>query len=212
MKKYRNIIFDLDGTISDSSEGVMESMKYTLNFYGIEPPPVEVLLTFIGPPTEETFGKYIPEEKIPEAVNEYRKYYKSGAIYKNKLYDGMNDLLKYLYEKGCRSYIATTKERGSSIEIAERFGISKYLAGVYGTSPKDGIYTKTDVLNHLFEENGLDKEESIMVGDTMYDAEGAKNIGIDLGVVLYGFGKREVMAAQEAVFYAETVSEIKNYL
>src|SRR5690554_5187110 len=112
-----NIIFDLDGTISDSSEGVFANLREFFSLYGLPDLPDEELKKYIGPPTEETLSKYVSDDKLDEAVNTYRKIYKEKNILKNKMYSGMDKLLKHLKAKGHNLYVATTKDVKASKEI-----------------------------------------------------------------------------------------------
>lgn len=210
--KYKNIIFDLDGTLSDSREGVLETMRAAFMKFGVTPPETEVLMTFIGPPTDETFGKYFSKDEAKEVVEYFRNYYtSSGAIFKNTMYDGFDVLLPKLKRGGYKLYIATTKSRVASERIMQTNGFAVHFDCICGVDRNRNIVDKTGVLYDLIESCNLDKDESILIGDTLYDAEGAANTGIDLGLVLYGFGKREILLQTPAEFYAETVSDIEKY-
>ena len=186
-----NIIFDLDGTISDSSEGIFANFREFFRIYNLPDLPDETLKKFIGPPTEETLSKFLEPEKVPEAVRLYRKIYKEKNILKNRMFDGIDSLMKYLKDKGHTLYVATTKEQKSSEIIIENFGLTKYLSGIYGADIDKNIHTKTDVLNKLFNDTGANKDDSILIGDTLYDVDGAEETGIKVGVALWGFCPKE---------------------
>lgn len=211
-KTYKNLFFDLDGTISDSSEGIFETLRFVFEKFGCDIPGDDVLIKYIGPPLKETFSLYLPSEKALEAVNEYKSYYKQGAIYKNRMYDGIPSLLSYLKDKGYRIFMATTKSEPAAKEIARGFGIADFFDGIYGTDDARGIISKTDVLSTLLSDHGFSKEDCVMIGDTVYDVNGALDVGIDFGPVFYGFGKRDFLQAQKAAFFAETVAGLKDYL
>lgn len=206
-----NIIFDLDGTISDSSEGVFANFREVFSRYGVPDMPDEELKKYIGPPTEESLARHIPNEKLDEAVETYRKIYKEKNINKNKMYPNMDKLLVYLKSKGHKLYVATTKEIKAAKEILTNFGIMKYYDAVYGADPTNNVFTKTDVLNRLFEQTNAQKDDSIMIGDTLYDVEGAENVGIKVAVVLYGFSPKENFEGRQVEFFAQTVEDLKNY-
>lgn len=203
-----NIIFDLDGTISNSSEGVIATFRATFKQYGLPELPEDTIKQYIGPPTEETFEKYLPQHKITEAVNFYRKVYKEGGILKNKMYPGIDRLLVHLRGQGHKTYVATTKEVNASKTILKNFGIFDLFDGVYGVNTAEGLFTKTDVLKRLFEETAADKSQSILIGDTIYDADGAKDVGIKVGIVLYGFGTRQSLEGRKVEFFVDTVEEL----
>lgn len=207
-----NIIFDLDGTISDSSQGVFANFREIFSLYNLPDLPDKKLREYIGPPTEETLAKHIPEEQLDKAVETYRKIYKEKYILKNKMYPGMDKLMAYLKSKSHNLYVATTKEVGSAKQILMNFSLMQYLdGGVYGADSSKGIYTKTDVLNQLFNQTKANKSDSILIGDTLYDVEGAEDVGIKVGVVLYGFSPKEKFSGKKVEFFVDTVEELKNY-
>ena len=130
MKDY--IFFDLDGTLTDSQEGILNSLRYTLEFYGVEYSD-ERLKTFIGPPIVETFKKLgFLGEKAMESVKVYRKYFAQKGIFENRVYDGIENLLKNLKNSGRHLAVATSKPEEYAIRIAEYFGIAKYFDCICG--------------------------------------------------------------------------------
>ncbi|MDD4316248.1 MAG: HAD hydrolase-like protein [Clostridia bacterium] len=204
-----NIIFDLDGTISNSSEGVIATFRATFKHYNAPELADETIKQYIGPPMEETFAKYLPADQINEAVSHYRKLYKEqGGILKNSMYAGIDRLLAHLKRLGHKTYVATTKDINASKTILKNFGIIDLFDGVYGVNTAEGLYTKTDVLNRLFEETGAVKDDSILIGDTIYDANGAEDVGIIVAIVLYGFGTRQSLAGKKVEFFVDTVEEL----
>lgn len=204
-----NIIFDLDGTISDSSEGVFDTFRKVFDIYDLPQLPDQKLRSYIGPPTEETLAKYIDKEDVTKAVKKYRKIYKDqGGIAKNIMYPEIDMLVLFLKSKGHSLYVATTKEKVSAVKILQNFGIYDYFNGVFGADSKKGIFTKTDVLNNLFETTKVDKDQSLLIGDTVYDVKGAEDVGIKVGVVLYGFGRKESFRDKKVEFIVESVDEL----
>lgn len=204
-----NIIFDLDGTITDSSEGVFYTFRKVFDLYGLPQLSDDKLRSYIGPPTEETFGRYLPEEEVTRAVKRYRKIYKEqGGIKKNEMYPEMDMLLLYLRSKNHKLYVATTKEVESAIKILQIFDIYECFHGVYGADSKKGILTKTDVLESLFASTKAEKEQSILIGDTIYDVLGAEDVNIKVAVVLYGFGRKESFEGKNIEFFVDSVEEL----
>lgn len=205
----KNIILDLDGTISDSSEGIFATMRKVFSHYGINNLTDEILKNYIGPPLKETFGRYLPEDKTEEACDLHRYIYKEeGNIFKNKMYHGMDYFIKTLKQNGYRVFLGTTKGTDSSNKILENFGIHQYFNGVYGTEKEKNIITKTDVLNNLFKTEKISKNQSMLIGDTIYDAEGALNVGISVGIVLFGFGKKEQFKDKKIEFFVKNIDEL----
>jgi phosphoglycolate phosphatase len=203
------IIFDLDGTISDSSPGIFQTFRLLFERYDLPLPSQETLKTYIGPPIEETLEKHFPHEEVKKAADLYRKLYKdAGGIYKNNMYKGMDKLLRRLKEEGNKIYLATTKEVNLAKDVLNNFGILGYFDGVYGVDPPRNIYTKLDVLNQLFSTHDIDKERCVLVGDTIYDVNGARHAGIKIGIVLYSFSKKKDFEGMEIDFFVQSVEEI----
>ena len=124
------------------------------------------------------------------------------------MFDGIDSLMKYLKDKGHTLYVATTKEQKSSEIIIENFGLTKYLSGIYGADIDKNIHTKTDVLNKLFNDTGANKDDSILIGDTLYDVDGAEETGIKVGVALWGFCPKEKFKNRKIEFFAEKVEDL----
>jgi phosphoglycolate phosphatase len=203
-----NIIFDLDGTISNSSEGIIATIRATFKHYGLPELSDDTIKKYIGPPAEETFARYLPKEKIPQAVEFYRKVYKESGIMKNEMYAGIDKLLVHLRSNGHKTYVATTKEVNASKQILKDFGIFDLFDGVYGVNIAEGLFTKTDVLKRLFAETAADKNDSILIGDTIYDADGAHDVGIKVAIVLYGFGTKQSVEGKKIEFFVNAVEEL----
>lgn len=211
MKQY--ILFDLDGTLWDSSEGITKGVAYALADFGIQVEDLKALCSFIGPPLPESFQKHyhFTPEQCERAVKKYREYYAEGK-YQSRLYDGIEKLLPKLEEKGAYIAAATTKPQKAAEELLRYFGLDKYFRYICGSVPEENRYKKRDVLRWLLEELALDKEQVVMVGDREDDIAGARENGIDCIGVLYGFGSREELTAAGAVKLAEDVEELEKLL
>lgn len=215
---YKYILFDLDGTISDSSEGITKGIQIALNKLGIEEDRKN-LRKFIGPPLTYSFSKFynMDDENMDKAIKYYREYYSKTGLFENTPYEGIEDLLKKIKDSGRKIAVTTSKPGKFSYEILEKFGLLKYfdiiagatLEGEAGKKRSD----KVDVVEYALEEFGNpDKSEVVLVGDTRFDAEGAAKVGIDCIGVLYGFGTREELEEYNAKHIAETVEDIYKYL
>lgn len=206
------ILFDLDGTLTDSGEGIMNCAIYALAHFGIEAPSEKELRTFVGPPLSESFARFgVPSDRIEEAVKVYRSRYLPIGKFENHPYPGIQELLERLNAEGHKLYVATSKPEATSIEILDHFDLSKYFAKICGASTDFSRNTKESVIAYLLEECGAG-EEVIMVGDTAFDVIGAKAHGISTVAVSWGYGLVEDMKAAGAVAIAETMDELYQLL
>lgn len=215
MKKYNTILFDLDGTLTDPGLGITNSVMYVLKKYGIDVPDRSELYKFIGPPLAESFEKYygFSKEVSYKAVDCYREYYRDRGLYENTVYDGIENLLKELNEKGKTLIVATSKPEVFAKEVLRHFGLDKYFKYIAGGN-LDGTRTvKAEVIAYALETCGItDKEDAVMVGDRMHDIIGAKTVRIDSMGVLFGYGSREELENAGADFIAEGVSDVLKYV
>lgn len=210
----KNILFDLDGTISNSEVGITNCIRYVLDFWGIEQPPQADLLCFIGPPLKEQFQKMygFDEEKALQSVAKYRERYDKEGIFECELYLGVKELIIALKEKGYKIALASSKPRVACERIIEYFQLTDCFDGIYGATLDGKISTKEQVLEHLFEETGMKKEETLLIGDTKFDVLGAARVGIPCIGITYGFGTREELKEAGAVAIFDTTEEVESYL
>ncbi len=206
-----NVIFDLDGTLIDSSEGILASFRELFEVYNLPILKDTQLKKFIGPPMEETLSKYLPSDRVNEAVNAYRRIYREKNIFRNKIYPNIEKLLAYLKNRGDKLFIATTKEINSAKAIVSNIGLCKYFSAIHGANPNKNIKSKTDILNDLFAKNNIDKKDTMLIGVTLYDVEGAENVGIKVTIVLYGFSERKEFNEKQVLFFANQVDDILKY-
>ena len=205
------VLFDLDGTITDSGSGIINSVKYALKKAGRKIPPEDELRKFIGPPLQEQFMKCcgIEEKEAAEMVALYREYYQEEGIFDNRVYDGVMEMLKTLKEAGLKIVMATSKPEKFAKMIAEHFGFAKYF-DLIGGACMDGARTKKheEIQYVLQKSKEKDREKIRMVGDRCYDMEGANREGIRAIGVLYGYGSKEELEEAGADGLAETPEEV----
>ncbi len=205
------ILFDLDGTLTDSSEGIIKSCIHTFSHYGIKIPESEQN-TLIGPPLRYSFKKYgIPETEIENALTRYRERYISIGKFENRPYDGIEDALASLKKAGHQLFVATSKPEETSNEILDHFGLTKYFDGVCGATFDTSRDSKQAVIAYLLDTYKCESE-IIMVGDTVFDVEGASALGIPTVGVGWGFGKPEEMLKAGAIKIAYNIEELLNIL
>lgn len=206
------ILFDLDGTLTDSGEGIMNCAKLALEHYGIEVPDRESLRVFVGPPLHDTFVKFgVPPQEADHAIEIYRSRYIPIGKFENYPYPGIRELLEKLKADGHRLYVATSKPEGMSKEILEHFDLAQYFEIICGASTDRSRSTKDMVIAYLLEQTGKDLE-AVMVGDTAFDVLGAKAHGIPTIGVSWGYGLVEDMEQAGAAAIAHTTEELYTLL
>ena len=208
--EYNTFLFDLDGTLIDSSEGIINSVIYALKKFGIEETEREKLHAFIGPPLTDSFTKYygFSEEESWKAVDAYREYYQDKGIFECKLYDGIPDVLKAVKQAGKKALVVTSKPEVYAKQIMDHFSLTPYFTCVAGMELDGGRGTKAEVIEYAFRENGItDLKNVLMIGDREYDVIGAHKIGIDCLGILYGFGDKEEFAQAGADYVEADVAE-----
>lgn len=206
------ILFDLDGTLTDSGEGIMNCAKLALEHYGIEVPDRESLRVFVGPPLHDTFVKFgVPPQEADHAIEIYRSRYIPIGKFENYPYPGIRELLEKLKADGHRLYVATSKPEGMSKEILEHFDLAQYFEIICGASTDRSRSTKDMVIAYLLEQTGKDLE-AVMVGDTAFDVLGAKAHGIPTIGVSWGYGLVDDMEQAGAAAIAHTTEELYTLL
>ena len=204
----KTILFDLDGTLTDSGEGIINCASLALEHFGIPVPDRETMRVFVGPPLHETFVKFgIPDEKADEAVEVYRSRYHTVGKFENSPYPGIREMLEALQAKGHRLLVATSKPEALSIEILEKFDLAKYFHRICGASMDRSRSSKEDVIAYLLKENGA-SENTIMVGDTAFDVLGAAAHNIPTIGVSWGYGEVSDMEKAGAIAIVNTTKEL----
>lgn len=213
--RYDTVIFDLDGTITDSGMGIMNSVKYALKKCGMEIPGEEELRAFIGPPLHEQFRRTccISEEQAYGMVSIYREYYREKGLYENRVYDGVVEMLKKLKNAGVHILMATSKPEKFAEIIAAHFGFAQYFE-LIGGACMDGTRTdKHEVIEYVLSLTGrCDRSKILMIGDRSYDIDGAHRAQLHAAGVLYGYGSRRELEDAGADYIAEKPEDIAAYI
>lgn len=208
------ILFDLDGTITDSQEGIKNSVEYALKHFNIEVKDRADLNKYIGPPLRQSFMEFagLSEADSHTAMTKYREYYGPKGIFENKVYKGIPELLEKLKTKGKKIILATSKPWIYAEIILEHFDLKKYFDFVAG-SELNGVRTnKADVIAYAVERYKIPVSDAAMVGDREHDILGAKENNIKTIGVLYGFGSRQELESAGADYIAENVENIYDYV
>ncbi len=204
------VIFDLDGTLTRSEEGIWNCVRYAAEKLGFPVPDAATLRKFIGPPLGWSFMEYMgmSEEMANKAVSTYRERYEAVGLFENRVYPGIRRLLRMLHRDGWYIGIATGKPQRSSERIIEHFGLNRYITKIVG--PKDGRGADKELL--IRQALPEDAGEAWMVGDRRFDMEGAKKVGIGAIGAGYGYGSREELMNSGCDVYCETVEDIIRHL
>ena len=208
----KTILFDLDGTLTDSGEGILNCAELALRHFGLPIPDRQTLRVFVGPPLHDTFVKFgVPEDKAEEAVAVYRSRYTTVGKFENTPYPGVHKMLQALKDQGHTLLVATSKPEGMSIEIMDKFDLSKYFSRICGATMDRSRSSKEDVIAYLLEQNGT-AENMVMVGDTAFDVLGAAAHKIPTIGVSWGYGSVEEMKNAGAVAIAYSMDELLTLL
>ncbi len=214
MKNYDYILFDLDGTLTDSKPGIVNCIKYALDRHGIAYTQA-ILDKMVGPPfrvsMKEFFGLEL--DQIEELITDYRSVYSTGGWRDCKVYDGVFDMLAALKNAGKHLAVATSKPIKFTSVMVEELGLKPYFDFVGGASSDASKEAKSDVINLALENLDVkDKSKVLMVGDRLYDIVGAKETGVDCMAVLWGYGDREEFEKYNAEYIVETPKDVVEFL
>ena len=206
------IFFDLDGTLTDSGEGIINCAAMTLERFGLPVPSRQEMGVFVGPPLDKTFVDFgIPADRTDEAIEIFRSRYLTVGKFENFPYPGIPELLKELKNAGHRLFVATSKPEETALEVLEHFHMTRYFEQICGATMDSSRVRKEDVIAYLLTQvDGV--ENTVMVGDTKYHVIGASHHGIPTIGVAWGYGKVQEMADAGAIAIAGTVEELKALL
>jgi len=215
MGKYKIILFDLDGTLSDPKVGITKSVQYALNKFSIDEPNLDKLECFIGPPLQDSFAEYyqLDEEDTQKAIGFYRERFREKGMFENELYAAIPSLLKMLKEQPFTLVVATSKPTVFSEQILKYFHIDGYFDLVVGSN-LDGTRTaKTEIIQYILDKyNEYERTDFIMIGDRKHDIIGANNTGIDSIAVTYGYGSYDELSKANPSYIVGSVEELKDIL
>lgn len=216
--KYQYLIFDIDGTLTDSKEGIAKCVQYSLEKMGREIPKAEDLDPFIGPPLAYSYKTYMgmSEEETNEAIRLYRERYSTIGKYENRPYDGIIPMLGKLRERGYILATASSKPEQFVLDIMDHFEMSSYFHFIVGSIPTGNRNSKEEVMEEAFRQLGIVDEEAkkktIMIGDRHFDINGAKYFGIDSIGVKYGFAPEGELEEAGATYVVDTVADLEKLL
>jgi len=207
---YINILFDLDGTLTDPYLGISNAVKYSLKKFNIIDNDEKKLKLFIGPPLQKSFMEYygFDKNKSKIAVEYYREYYFEYGLYENKIYDNIENILKIINGKNKNCILATSKVTDIANKILKYFKINNYFYDIVGSNLDGTLVEKEDIIKYIIEKYNLNKNETIMIGDRKYDIIGANRNNIHSIGVTYGYGSKEELKEVKPTYFCENVMDI----
>lgn len=208
------ILFDLDGTLTDNSEGIIKSARFALDRMGFPNEPDHVLRRFIGPPLHESFMDFygFSKEKAFEAVENYRIRYREKGVYESALFPGLREMLEALCEKGAKLCVATSKPTVFTEVILKQHAVYGLFEHIIGANLDGSMTDKTEIISEVLRRIDEPGAQVIMVGDRSYDIIGANNCGVQSVGVYYGFADPGELEEAGATYIANTVSELSDIL
>lgn len=214
MRNYDYVIFDFDGTVADTGEGILKSLQYSFEQMGREVPDLSDLKKFIGPPIHYSFVTFygVSENEVEQYIEKYRERYRKIGVYECFVYDSMLETLKTLRKNGVKLGIASSKPIKLVYDVMEHLKLTEYFDAVVGTRFDDSNHPgKTDlVLQSMEKLEDSDKSRTLMVGDRFFDIDGAAGAGVDSVGVTYGYGSREEFMEHNATYIVDSPKEILN--
>jgi phosphoglycolate phosphatase len=210
------VIFDLDGTLTDSRDGILRSTRYALQRLNeatgrSAPVPEESALEYmLGPPLRETFAGLVGATEVEALLGFYRERYRTTGLFENQPYEGVSEALAILSRSGFGLFVATSKNEVDAKRVLAHFDIAKFFDGIYGAQNDGGRAVKSDLLRFVLQNEGLraDAERIVMIGDRKFDVLGAHAVGIKAMGALWGYGARDELVEAGADFLIGTPSEI----
>ena len=212
---YKYILFDLDGTITDSSKGIINCVKYALDAAGVEVPAADRLFEFIGPPLTEGFMTITEMNRREAEIStaKFRERYNVTGLFENEPYEGIREVLETLSERGFIMAVATSKPEETAVRVLEHFNLAKFFREITGSSFDGSRDTKQKVIEETLKRLKIfegQKENVLMVGDRKHDVYGAHACGIKVLGVYYGFAKSRELEEAGADYIVQNVSDIVN--
>ena len=206
------IFFDLDGTLTDSGEGIINCATLALNHFGLPVPSRQEMRVFVGPPLDQTFIRFgVPQDRADEAIAVFRSRYTTVGKFENFPYPGVQEMLQTLKERGFRLFVATSKPENMAVEVLQHFGLAAYFEQICGATLDGSRSHKADVISYLLgKTDGV--TNTVMVGDTAYDVTGAAAHKIPCVGVAWGYGLVEDMLEAGAVAIANNPQELTEIL
>lgn len=213
MSKFDAVLFDFDGTVADTGEGVFFCIRKAIERFGLRQPTEAEIRKFIGPPMVVSYKTLYPQlsdDEVQKLLVSFREDYVKTGLYKFRLYDGITELLKKLSESGIKTAVASSKPQKELERIITYSGIDKYIGAIVGADINYKDSDKATIVEDAMKKLSVeDKSRVLMVGDRKYDIVGAHKVGIACAAVLFGYGSREEFEEYKAEYIVESFKEVE---
>ncbi|WAH35870.1 HAD family hydrolase [Alicyclobacillus dauci] len=212
---YTNILFDLDGTLTNSAFGITESVRLALLHEGFDAPSHADLVWVVGPPLRDSFAqlaKTTDTAVINRLLTKYRERFEPIGMFENEVYAGVQTVLETLRDDGYRLFLATSKPRVYAEKILRHFELEEYFDGIGGAELDGSIDSKADVIRTVLRTYDLSPESCLMIGDREHDVIGARENNINTLGVTYGFGSETELREAGAICIVRTPVEILQFI
>jgi len=215
MKKYTICLFDLDGTLTDSKQGIENSFKYAAKAYGISIGDMDIT-RYLGPPIRESaraiLGETATDERVEGLIATYREYFTKQGMFENKVYAGIPEMLQRLADNELVLTVATSKVGIYAEQILTHFNLAKYFKMIVGCEMNGDRSTKKELIEHTFGKLGISNENAIMIGDRKQDIAGAYATGIDSIAAMWGYSEPNEFEAQPPTYYADSPADVAHVI
>ncbi|MDJ0763191.1 MAG: HAD hydrolase-like protein [Myxococcota bacterium] len=210
-----NILFDLDGTLTDPKDGITRCIQFSLDQLGADHRTSAALTWCIGPPLRGSFSKLLSTADdgiLDAALGHYRKRFTEVGMYENAAYPGVVPMLQRIQAAGFRVFLATSKPRVYAEQILNHFDLSRFFHGIYGSHLDGRLSEKEDLLDHIIKSEHLVSEQTLIVGDRSYDIVGGKKHGMLTAAVTYGYGTHDEITAAKPDFIFQSPDEVAAFV
>lgn len=210
----KTLLFDLDGTLTDSAPGIINSVNHALNALGADSLPHDTLLKFLGPPLWESFPAYchFDTDTTKEAVRLYREYYAVHGIFEQQLYEGIPELLETLSERNMQLFVATAKPDMYAGKILQFMNLDHHFIDICGATADASRADKTSIIGHVIQKHGINPSHSWMIGDKEHDIKGAHAHSMQSIACSYGYGTEEEIHNAGPMHICTNVQELRELL
>lgn len=211
---WTDILFDLDGTLTDPGEGITGSVRKAMQHFNYPIPAQAVLESFVGPPLDDQFRLVcgFNDEQTATAITVFRGHFEAVGIHQNKLFPGIDGLLAELVQRGKTLHLATSKPLVFARQVLDTFGLAAYFTSMAGSTTNHPGRHKADVVREVMDTQQLNPQTAVMVGDRKFDVEGAHACGLPCVGLLLGYGGRQELEAAGAKYIAEDVPALRRIL
>jgi len=210
-----NILFDLDGTLTDPKDGITRCIQFALDQLSATPPGVDQLDWCIGPPLRGSFSRLLNTQDdtlLDQALFNYRKRFSENGMFENVIYPGVFPSLRRIKAAGIRVFLATSKPKVFAKQILDHFNLTPFFDAVYGSELNGHLSDKGELVAHILDTEDLDPKVTLIVGDRSHDIIGGKKNGIMTAAVSYGYGTREELTSSKPDFIFETISDLAAFI